>query len=115
MKDYVGAQLVSLAETGALSASDLATLASLFDSGGLSSVTSLDGLPSAVQGVVRDAFLDGVRWAFLSLMPWLGVGCSASVFLGRIEDSDKAKVGEGCDVELAQARPAGGVVEAGTG
>ena len=88
-------QLTALAEAGALTASDLAALASLLGSGGLTSVTSLDGLSSVVQTVVRDAFQDGVRWSFLSLLPWLGVGCVVSVFLGRIPDSDKEGEGVG--------------------
>jgi hypothetical protein len=100
---YISAQLVSLADT--LSPSDLATLTYLLDSGGLTSVTSLDGFSSAVQSVVRDAFLDGVRWSFLSLVPWLGVGCVVSVFLGRIQDPDKEVEVEG----------GGGQVEGGGG
>ena len=68
---------------------------SLFDSGGLTSVTSLDGLPGAVQDVIRNAFRDGVRWGFVSLLPWLGVGTVLSVFLSRIRDSDKVGEGEG--------------------
>ena len=101
MNAYISAQLVSLADT--LSPSDIATLTSLLDSGGLTSVTSLDGLPSAVQTVVRDAFLDGVRWSFVSLVPWLGIGCVVSVFLSRIEDSDKE--GEGSGMEHAEMEP----------
>ena len=108
MNAYISAQLVSLSST--LSPSDIATLTSLLDSGGLTSVTSLDGLPSAVQTVVRDAFLDGVRWSFVSLVPWLGIGCVVSVFLSRIEDSDKegegsGMRGEGSGVEHAEMEP----------
>jgi len=84
---YISSQIPHLVET--LSPSDLASLVSLLDSGGLTSLTSLDGLPSAVQTVVRDAFRDGVRWGFVSLIPWLGVGCLLSLFLSRIKDSDK--------------------------
>ncbi|KAG8215957.1 major facilitator superfamily domain-containing protein [Butyriboletus roseoflavus] len=92
----IASQLSSLVAAGTLTASDIAALASLLNSGGLSSVTSLDGLPSVVQEVVRDAFRDGVRWGFVSLVPWLGVGCVVSVFLSRIADSEKKeKDGEG--------------------
>lgn len=93
MNSYIASQLQSLAET--LSPADYAALAALYDSGGLASVTSLDGLPSAVQTVVRNAFLDGVRWSFVSLVPWLGVGCVLSVFLSRIVDSDGEVEAEG--------------------
>ena len=126
-------QLTALAEAGALTASDLTALASLLGSGGLTSVTSLDGLSSVVQAVVRDAFRDGVRWSFLSLLPWLGVGCVVSMFLGRIADSDKEGEGEevgegegegegkgkrgsgkGSETELAEITPrTDGDVEAG--
>ncbi|KAI9569317.1 MFS general substrate transporter [Boletus coccyginus] len=115
---YITSQLESLANT--LSPSDFDALESLLDSGGLTSLTSLDGLPSAVQSVVRDAFLDGVRWGFLSLVPWLGVGCVVSVFLSRIVDPDKeeGKVGseEMSEVERVEMEPrtGGGGVEAGS-
>ena len=106
MNAYTSAQLV--ADT--LSPSDIAALASLLDSGGLASMTSLDGLPSAVQSVVRNAFLDGVEWSFVSLLPWLGIGCVVSLFLSRIEDPDKEGRGGGVkprtggDVEARAAR-----------
>ncbi|KAF8553476.1 MFS general substrate transporter [Imleria badia] len=110
---YITSQIPYLVET--LSPSDLASLTSLLNSGGLTSVTSLDGLPSAVQSVIRDAFRDGVRWSFVSLIPWLGVGCVVSVFLSRIGDSDKEEGsgarGEVDHVEM-EART-GGDVEAG--
>jgi len=77
-----------------LSPADLDTLTSLLNSGGLSSVTSLDGFPSSVQSVIRNAFLDGVRWSFVSLIPWLGVGTVLSVFLSKIRDSDAEGKGE---------------------
>ncbi|KAF8452359.1 major facilitator superfamily domain-containing protein [Boletus edulis BED1] len=92
---YISSQIPHLVET--LSPSDLAALVSLLDNGGLTSLTSLAGLPSAVQSVVRDAFRDGVRWGFLSLIPWLGVGCLTSLFLSRIKDSDKE---EGAEAEM---------------
>ncbi|KAG6380072.1 hypothetical protein JVT61DRAFT_8154 [Boletus reticuloceps] len=92
---YISSQIPHLVET--LSPSDLAALVSLLDGGGLTSLTSLAGLPSAVQSVVRDAFRDGVRWGFLSLIPWLGVGCLMSLFLNRIKDSDNE---EGVEAEM---------------
>lgn len=82
-------------------------------------MTSLDGFPSAVQSVIRDAFLDGVRWSFISLIPWLGVGSVLSVFLNKIRDSDaKGQGGEvresGGGEGIAEAQPrVGGNAEAG--
>jgi len=87
---YINSQLQT---TGNFSSSDVAALTSLLDNG-LTSVTSLDNLPSTVQGVVRDAFREGVRWGFVSLLPWLGVGCVLSVFLSRIGDSDAIETEE---------------------
>ena len=98
MNAYIASQLQYLTNT--LTPAELGALASLLDSGSLSSVTSLDGLPSVVQSVVRDAFRDGVRWCFVSLVPWLGVGCVLSVFLSRIWDSDEEGKGERVEVEV---------------
>ncbi|KAF9237179.1 MFS general substrate transporter [Melanogaster broomeanus] len=88
MNAKVNSYILNQISTGALSGSDLATLVGLLDSGGLSSVTTLDGFPTAVQTVIREAFRTGVRWSFISLIPWLGVGFILSVFLSKIPDTD---------------------------
>ncbi|KIM64638.1 hypothetical protein SCLCIDRAFT_1213140 [Scleroderma citrinum Foug A] len=80
-------------EGGALSGSDLAALAALYDSGGLSSIQNLDGLPSSVQTLIRNAFRDAVRWSFISLIPWAGVAAISSLFLSRIHDTDARTAG----------------------
>ena len=61
-------------------------------------MTSLSQLPTALQTVVKNAFRNGVRWSFVSLIPWLGIGCIVSIFLSRIADSDK----EGEETEVGQ-------------
>ncbi|KAG9313702.1 MFS general substrate transporter [Chiua virens] len=122
-KSYISSQLAYLAST--LTPDEYsAVVATLLDNpGGLTSVTSLDGLPTPVQDVVRDAFRDGVRWGFVSLIPWLGVGTVLSVFLSKIKDSDaaaKAKEnGEEKSVESVEMVPrhpeGGGEVEGAAG
>ena len=54
-------------------------------SSGLSSLQSIDGLPPALQAVVRDAFASGGRWAFLSLVPWCALATISTVFLSNIK------------------------------
>ncbi|KAF8839271.1 MFS general substrate transporter [Paxillus ammoniavirescens] len=97
---YISNQISS----GALSGSDLAALVALFNSGGLTSVTSLDGLPTGLQTVIRDAFRNAVRWSFISLIPWLGLAAVLSVFLSKIPDSDldaeRAANSRSTDVEM---------------
>ncbi|KAF9241388.1 MFS general substrate transporter [Melanogaster broomeanus] len=88
MNAKVKSYILNQINTGALSGSDLASLVGLIDSGGLSSVTTLDGLPTAVQTVIREAFQNAVRWSFISLIPWLGVASILSVFLSKIPDTD---------------------------
>ena len=41
-----------------------------------------------MQTLVRDAFRQGTRWAFISLVPWAGLAFVASLFLARIPDAD---------------------------
>ncbi|KAF9237186.1 MFS general substrate transporter [Melanogaster broomeanus] len=88
MNAKVNSYILNQVSTGALSGSDLASLVGLLESGGLSSVTTLDGLPTAVDTVIREAFRTAVRWSFISLIPWLGVACILSVFLSKIPDTD---------------------------
>ncbi|KAK7041530.1 hypothetical protein VNI00_009402 [Paramarasmius palmivorus] len=60
-----------------------------FSVSGLGAIASL---PASTQTIVRDAFRDGVRWCFISLVPWAGVAFILTVFfLSDIPDSrDKA-------------------------
>ncbi|EIW74064.1 MFS general substrate transporter [Coniophora puteana RWD-64-598 SS2] len=93
VKSYVFDQI----QAGALSPSDLAALVSLYSSqgGGLSSLTSLDGLPSDVQTIIRDAYRYGVAWSFVSLIPWAGIAAPMSFFLTSIKKKDDPKETQG--------------------
>ena len=55
-------------------------------SGSLSSLDAINGLPPAAQELVRNAFRNGVRWSFVSLIPWCGLSCIAVLFLSNISD-----------------------------
>jgi len=88
MNAKVNSYIIGQIESGAISSSDLDILAALYSSGGLTSIQSLDGLPSAVQQIIRDAFRNAVRWSFISLIPWAGLAVILFLFLSRIPDPD---------------------------
>lgn len=88
MNSKVDSYILNAISNGTISGTDLAVLAGLYEGGGLSSIQSLDGLPDAVQTVIRDAFRNAVRWSFVSLIPWAALATLSSLFLSRIEDTD---------------------------
>ncbi|KAG1752025.1 major facilitator superfamily domain-containing protein [Suillus lakei] len=88
MNAKVNSYIVEQIQSGAISGSDLDVLEALYNSGGLNSIQSLDGLPSVVQQIIRDAFRNGVRWSFISLIPWAGLAVILSLFLSKIPDTD---------------------------
>ncbi|KAI6041578.1 major facilitator superfamily domain-containing protein [Pisolithus marmoratus] len=94
MNSEVNSYILTAISNGTTSGADLAVLAGLYESGGLSSIQSLDGLPSEVQTVIKDAFRNGVRWSFVSLIPWAGLATLSSLFLSKIEDTDVNATGE---------------------
>ncbi|KAI6041573.1 MFS general substrate transporter [Pisolithus marmoratus] len=88
MNGKVDSYISNAISNGTISGADLAALLDLYESGGLSSIQNLDGLPSDVQTVIRDAFRNAVRWSFVSLIPWAGLATISSLFLSKIEDTD---------------------------
>jgi hypothetical protein len=56
----------------------------------LSSVQSqfggISSLPDSLREVVTAAFRDGLRWAFISLLPWLVIAFALCVFLKKVPD-----------------------------
>ena len=60
---------------------------------GLESLQSIDALPPAIQELVKNAFRNGVKWCFISLIPWAGVSLLLVLFLSKIPDTDKASQG----------------------
>jgi hypothetical protein len=79
--------LTAAGKSGVLPASEIAKLAHANTD--LTSIQSIDSLPQDVQGLVRDAFRNGTRWAFISLIPWCGVAIILTYFLSQIPDSDQ--------------------------
>ena len=49
----------------------------------------INQLPPEVQQIVRDAFRNGVRWCFISLIPWTALALIGTLFLSNIVDTDK--------------------------
>ncbi|TCD69811.1 hypothetical protein EIP91_006124 [Steccherinum ochraceum] len=72
--------------SGAISGADIASIAASTASTGLSSLQSISDLPEDVQGVVRDAFRNALRWCFISLIPWSALSAVLTVFLSHIQD-----------------------------
>ncbi|KAK1230454.1 hypothetical protein PQX77_006464 [Marasmius sp. AFHP31] len=56
--------------------------------GNIGSLKSINELPQAMQVVVREAFRDGVRWCFISLVPWAAVAFLLTLYLSDIPDSE---------------------------
>jgi hypothetical protein len=57
------------------------------------SLTSIDtrsggilGLSGVLRDVITEAFKDGLRWAFFSLLPWLAIAAVVSFFLSNIDE-----------------------------
>ncbi|KAI5119614.1 hypothetical protein M0805_007878 [Coniferiporia weirii] len=81
-------------------------------SGGLSSLQSISALPEDVQVLVRDAFRNGVRWCFISLIPWAALSAIAVLFLSKIHDTDKISGATPSSVETEPTTRGDGIDEA---
>ncbi|KAG2033338.1 hypothetical protein BDR03DRAFT_693226 [Suillus americanus] len=102
MNARVNSYIVGQIRSGAISGSDLNVLEALYNSGGLDSIQSLEGFPPVVQQIIRDAFRDGVRWSFISLIPWAGLAVILSLFLSKIPDPDAQRTDHDEEMELAE-------------
>ncbi|KAF3074212.1 hypothetical protein CFAM422_003784 [Trichoderma lentiforme] len=58
------------------------------------SLDAITKLPSALQAAVRDAGRKGVEWAFISILPILGLSVFACFVLGNVWIKHKVKKGE---------------------
>jgi hypothetical protein len=81
--------LTAAAKSGAIPISSIAAISHA--KSGLTSIQSIDALPQDVQALVRNAFRNGTRWAFISLIPWCALSVFLTVFLSKIPDSDKIR------------------------
>ncbi|EKM54394.1 uncharacterized protein PHACADRAFT_258207 [Phanerochaete carnosa HHB-10118-sp] len=84
----VNSYIRHLIADGTISPSQAAAIAAA-SSTGLDSLDSINSLPPQVQSLVRDAFRQGSRFAFISLIPWCGLAFIVSLFLSRIPDGDR--------------------------
>jgi hypothetical protein len=51
---------------------------------GVASIQQIQNLPGPASDAIREVFRTGVRWAFLSLVPWVAIGSIISAFLSSI-------------------------------
>ncbi|KAI0675192.1 MFS general substrate transporter [Trametes maxima] len=109
----VNHRLLTLVSSGALSPADARLLADGL-SAGLSSLQSIDALPAEVQAAVKDAFREGSRWSFISLLPWAAIAVLGTLFLSNIRDTDREaaqREAAASGVELVEKIPVGTRVE----
>jgi MFS family permease len=102
MNAKVNSYIVGQIRSGTISGSNLDALEALYNSGGLDSIQSLEGLPPVVQQIVRDAFRNGVRWSFISLIPWAGLAVILSLFLSKISDPDAQRTDHDEEMKLPE-------------
>ena len=84
----VNSHISSLIASGSLSSSDAQALTQAM-SEGLTSLSSINSLPSNVQSAVRGAYQQGSRWSFISLIPWAALAFIVTLFLSKIPDTDR--------------------------
>ncbi|KAF8517756.1 major facilitator superfamily domain-containing protein [Hysterangium stoloniferum] len=73
--------------------------------GDINSIQVISSLPPELAQHVRDGFRAGVRWAFISLIPWTAPAAIMVLFLSKIPDTDLPSRG--------RAAPEGGGGQAG--
>ncbi|KAK7472826.1 hypothetical protein VKT23_000933 [Stygiomarasmius scandens] len=91
--------ITDAAISGTMSASDARSLASA-SAGSLDSLQDINNLSSGVQTVIRDAFRDGTRWCFISLVPWAAVAFILTLKLSSIPDTDRKQARSDSSAEL---------------
>jgi hypothetical protein len=70
---------------------------------GTPSLNDLDGLSSAAKDVVQNAAAKAVMWAFVAILPFMGLSLVAACFLGNVwigRDAKKGKKGEAGTAEV---------------
>lgn len=51
----------------------------------LKSVAVIDEFGGEYQNLIKNAYSDGIKWCFISLLPWLSIGAILSLFLKNID------------------------------
>jgi len=91
MNAKVRTGIIELAKNGTLSLSDLAGVSPSASASGVGSIQQIESLPGPASEAIRNVYRDGVRWAFISLIPWVAISAILSVFLSNIVDLDADK------------------------
>jgi hypothetical protein len=60
-----------------------------------SSIGNVDALPPADQAIVREWFSDVVYWAYISILPFLGLAGVLSFFLGNVKITGQKQDAQG--------------------
>ena len=81
--------ITNLIRSGAISGEDAAAIASASTSSGLSSLDNINALPGPIQDAVREAFRQGTRYAFISLIPWASLAFILALFLRKIDVTER--------------------------
>ena len=75
----------------------------------LSSIAAIDSLPQNVLALVRQAFSDAIRWAYVALLPFVCIAAISAFFLREVKiersNSSQAERRKGHDEELGQVSP----------
>ncbi|KZS91099.1 MFS general substrate transporter [Sistotremastrum niveocremeum HHB9708] len=100
MNTRVNRYLSDLVSAGTVSTVDAKALSQL-SSGSIASIQAINALPPDVAAQVREAFRQGTRWAFISLVPWAATAFVASLFLSELEESDFSPKTETPELEAA--------------
>jgi hypothetical protein len=89
MNAKVSSGINELLRSGVLQSSSIDT--SSHSASGMASIQQIQNLPPATATAVREVFRNGVRWAFISLIPWVALAALSSFFLSKIVDPDAEK------------------------
>jgi len=82
-------EITSLVYSGTLSLEDMRAIGE--KSSSIDSLGGINNLPPAVRQFVKAAFADGLKWAFISLIPWCGIATILVFFLSPIPKERLAK------------------------
>jgi hypothetical protein len=77
-------EITSLIYSGALSLEEMRAIGE--KSSSIDSLGGINNLPPAVRQFVKAAFADGLKWAFISLIPWCGIATVLVFFLSTIPE-----------------------------
>ena len=85
----VRAEITSLVYSGALSLEEVRAIGE--KSSSIDSLGGINNLPPTVRQFVKAAFSDGLKWAFVSLIPWCAIATVMVLFLSMIPEEKLAK------------------------